>query len=256
MTTHQILISLAVVFCGAFVQGTAAFGFGLFVIPLLLMAGLTMPVVLAIAAVCTAVQSLTGVHHLRSEVPWKKVAFAASVRAVSLLLGIWVLRSMVALPVREIRFWLGAIILFFVLLQGMWQPVPRKRLHQGWDVAAFLVSGFVGGLCGMGGPPLVLWVMAHDWSSGRTRAFLFASFVLLVPVQLAVMTFTFGREVLHGALLGAALSPAVFFGALLGLRVGSRFSKRVLKRVAFLLLLAIAVNAMLPQLMHFFRELK
>jgi hypothetical protein len=32
------------------------------------------------------------------------------------------------------------------------------------------------GICGMGGPPLVLWAMAHDWPADKVRAFLFACF--------------------------------------------------------------------------------
>ena len=44
-------------------------------------------------------------------------------------------------------------------------------------------GGLLGGLAGVPGPPLVMWVMAHDWSADVTRAFLFASFMCLVPVE-------------------------------------------------------------------------
>lgn len=106
----------------------------------------------------------------------------------------------------------------------------------------------------MGGPPLVLWVMAHDWTAERTRAFLFASFMSLVPVQLALLYWTFGKDVVYGIAVGAALSPVVFLGSLFGLRVGALIPKPLLRRLAFFLLVAIALNAMFPQILGFLQR--
>ena len=115
-------------------------------------------------------------------------------------------------------------------------------------MATFLASGFTGGLCSMDGPLLVLWVMAHNWTVERTRAFLFASFAGLVPFQLAMLYLAFGNEVLRGIAWGAAFAPVVLLGSLIGLRVGARFSKPLLCRLAYLLLTVIALNAMAPHL--------
>ncbi len=254
MDVHQIVYALLVVMCGGFLQGTVAFGFGLLSVPLLLMIGLPIPAVLAIASVCTAVQAGSGVHHLRTDVPWKDVGRSVVLRAVTMLLGIWMLSLLVNYPVARIKFWIGLVMLLLVVLQTFLQPQPRATLHRGWDLAAFLTSGFTGGLCSMGGPPLVLWVMAHDWTAERTRAFLFASFMGLVPVQLTLLYWTFGKDVVYGMAVGAALSPVVLLGSLLGLRVGARFSKSLLHRLAFLLLVAIALNAMFPQIWGFLQR--
>jgi uncharacterized membrane protein YfcA len=254
MDVDQVVKALLVVLCGGFLQGTVAFGFGLFSVPLLLMIGLPIPAVLAIASVCTAVQAGSGVHHLRTDVPWKDVGRSVVLRAVAMLLGIWVLSLLVNYPVTQIKFWVGLVMLLLVLLQAFLQPQPRATLHRGWDLAAFLSSGFTGGLCSMGGPPLVLWVMAHNWTAERTRAFLFASFMSLVPVQLALLYWTFGRDVVHGIAVGAALSPVVLLGSLVGLRVGARFSKPFLRRLAFFLLAAIALNSMFPQIWGFLQR--
>jgi uncharacterized protein len=245
--TTQILCALMIALAGGLLQGTVAFGFGLLSVPLLMMVGLPLPAVLAISAVCTVVQSASGVHHLRHVVPWREVGMSVAVRAVTLVLGVLVLREMVNFPMMRLKFWIGLIMLAMVLLQGLWQPRPRPRLHVGWNLAAFSASGFIGGLCSMGGPPMVLWVMAHDWTSERTRAFLFGTFMSVAPFQLAVLYLTFGDDVVKGMALGAALSPVVLLGSLLGLRIGARFSKPLLRRLAFLLLIAIALNAMYPQ---------
>lgn len=246
MDMTQIVSALLIVLFGGFLQGTVAFGFGLLSVPLLLMIGLPIPVVLTISSVCTAVQSASGIHHLRHAVPWKIVIYSVALRAAAMVAGVWVLRILANHPVSQLKFWVGFVMLLMVLLQMSWKPLPRPKLHGGWNLAAFGLSGFTGGLCSMGGPPLVLWVMAHDWSAERTRAFLFASFASLVPIQLILLYLSFGHEVTRGMALGAALSPAVLLGSLIGLRVGARFSKPFLTRLAFLLLTVIALNAMFP----------
>jgi len=248
MDVYQIANALLIVLCAGFLQGMVAFGFGLFSVPLLLTIGLPVPAVLAVSSICTALQTASGVHHLRSAVPWKEVWASTVVRAVAMLFGIWVLSVLATFPVGRIKFWVGLVMLLMVVLQALWRPSPRAKLHNGWNLAAFLASGFANGLCSMGGPPLVLWVMAHDWTAERTRAFLFASFMSLIPLQLAVLYLTFGHEVLRGMMLGIAFSPVVLLGSLLGLRIGTRFSKTFLTRLAFLVLAAIAVNAMYPEI--------
>lgn len=253
MDYSQTLNAGLIVLAGSLLQGTVAFGFGLFSVPLLLMVGLPMPEVLAISAVCTAVQSANGVHHLRQALPWRELGISVAVRGMTMLLGIWVLSSLVTCAQAQLKFWIGFVMLLLVILQASWQPQPRPRLHPGWNLTAFLTSGFTGGLCAMGGPPLVMWVMAHDWTVERTRAFLFASFMSLVPLQLAVLYWTFGESVGRGMLVGLALSPVVLLGSWFGLRLGARFSKPVLRRLAFALLVAIALSAMAPLLLRLWR---
>jgi uncharacterized membrane protein YfcA len=251
--TLPFIGALLIVLCGGLLQGTVGFGFGLLAVPLLLTAGYPMPTVLAISAICTAVQAGNGVHHLRHAVPWKLVGVTMLVRTITMLLGIWVLYTLVKGPIAGIKFWIGAVLLAFLVLQAAWQPKPREKIHPAWGAAAFLGSGFTGGLCSMGGPPLVLWVMAHDWPTDRTRGFLFASFVTMVPVQLAALYWTFGHDVLRGMWLGAILAPGVLLGSVLGLRIGNRLSRRWLRVTAFGILTIIAITAMWPQVARWMR---
>ena len=109
------------------------------------------------------------------------------------------------------------------------------------------------GTCGMGGPPLVLWSMSHNWSNQRTRAFLYSVFGPTIPLQLALLYVIFGSDVGLGLLVGAMLLPAVFLGAFIGLHIGNRLSKPLLKTVAYIMLIAIALNSILPQLVNWLR---
>jgi len=248
MSPVHILEALAVVFAGAMLQGMAAFGFGLSVVPLLLSIGLPTPMALAVSGVCTAIQSTSGVHRLRHAVPWRQVLFSTLIRCVSMLIGVWVLFHLTHCPVATIKFYIGVVVLGLVVLQACWQPKPQEHLHPVWNYAAFLSSGFTAGLCAMGGPPLVLWVMAHNWSPDRTRAFLFAAFLCIVPLQLGLLYWTFGKDVLSGVWMGLLFSPAVWFGSLVGLRIGDRLSKRLLRRLAYAVLVLIALSGMWSRL--------
>jgi hypothetical protein len=254
MDWTSILSALLILFAGGLLQGTVGFGLGLFCVPLLLTAGFPVSTVLAMASIGTAVQAVSGVHHLRHAVPWRTVGFSLLIRAAAMAAGVGLVRVLAGYPVASLKFWVGAVMLALVAAQAWWRPMPRPKLHAAWDWAAFLGSGFTAGLCSMGGPPLVLWVMAHDWPADRTRGFLFASFMSLVPLQLVLLYSQFGQDVLRGALLGLALAPAVLAGSLAGLRVGGRFSKTILRRVAYTVLLAIAFNAMYPQARAWFRS--
>ena len=100
----------------------------------------------------------------------------------------------------------------------------------------------------MGGPPLVLWVTAHDWTSKRMRGTLFTLFFLTTPAQLYFFAHRFGHELWQTAGLGLGLFPVVLLGTLPGLWIGSRFSSEVLRKLAFGLLAVIAIYAIVQPL--------
>jgi uncharacterized membrane protein YfcA len=121
-------------------------------------------------------------------------------------------------------------------------------MHWGWGGVAFLGSGFLAGICGMGGPPLVLWAVAHDWPTQRIRGFLCATFATSIPIQIVLLAVTFGMPILWYVAVGIALLPLVYAGSAVGLPVGNRFASPALRRVAFAVLFATGVSALIPVL--------
>jgi uncharacterized membrane protein YfcA len=93
----------------------------------------------------------------------------------------------------------------------------------------------------MGGPPLVLWLLAQEWPAERQRSFLWLSFLLLSPLQIAVMLATFGRPLLDAMGTGLVVAPLVLVVARFGSLWGRRLSKERLRWLmrAFLLVLAL-----------------
>ncbi len=93
--------------------------------------------------------------------------------------------------------------------------------------------------------------MAHDWSTAKTRGFLFAVFAMANSIQIALLGFAFGKPVLHFVVLGIAFFPLVYLGSLFGLPLGNRMNKMWLRRIAFALLLVIGVSATVSALMSY-----
>ena len=97
--------------------------------------------------------------------------------------GVALMYAIFQLDVARTKQVVGVVLLIVLGLQTCCKVQPRPHIHWAWTVVAGSLSGLMAGLLGMGGPPLVLWLMAHDWPSLRQRTFLWLSFLLLVPFQ-------------------------------------------------------------------------
>lgn len=242
-----------VIFLGGILQGAIGFAYALFVTPILVWMGLPLPMTIVIVATCSFVQGAMGAWELRGELPWRQAAWAVAGRLPAIAVGVLLLRRLALFPVDTVKLVLGCLICLLVALQIACKVKPVERLHPGWGGLAFLSSGLLAGVAGMGGPPLVIWVMAHNWSSVKTRAFLFAVFSASFPLQLGLFVGGFGTGILKGFLIGLMLIPAVFLGSRIGMPLGNRLPKPLLRTLAYLILIAIGLSAILQPLSRLLR---
>ncbi len=249
---HIVLVA-AVQFCASLLQSSVGFAYALFATPLLVRLGFSLPQAMALTCLSSLVQTATGVRQLAHEVRWKLVWSTTAIRYAATLVGALALKRLAALPAEDIRMTVGILILTIVTTQLAVRPAPRERLAPFWTAVAFTVSGLLAGVVGMGGPPVVLWAMAHDWSSTRTRAFLFAVFLLSLPFQIAVLAVMFPRDTLTGLLIALASLPVLAAGTFVGMKLGARISKPVLQWIAYGLLLVVAVSSALPRALQYVR---
>ncbi|WP_422382746.1 hypothetical protein [Marinicellulosiphila megalodicopiae] len=128
---------------------------------------------------------------------------------------------------------------------------PQAKLHWGWRGLAFSSSGLLAGICCMGGPSLVLWAMAHDWSTQKIRGFLFAAFTISLPIQILIMAFTFESSIVQSILMGVMLTPAIYIGAKIGLPLGNTLSKSLMRKILLFILLGIGLSSSLPFVYQF-----
>lgn len=248
MELVDIVAAGVILTLASMLQSVVGFGYALFATPLLVWLGLPLPGVITLVATCSLLQALAGVRNLRATVPWRLSLTATGVRLAGLIIGLLLLKRLVVLEKDQIGAIIGVILCGLVAVQLLWRPQPVKKLHPGWTGLAFTGSGVLGGLCGMGGPPLVLWAMAHDWPTQKIRGFLFATFATSIPIQIVLLTLTFGTTILWYAAIGIALLPLVYAGSAIGLPIGNRFAGPGLRRVAYAVLFATGVSAIVPVL--------
>ena len=105
------------------------------------------------------------------------------------------------------------------------------------------MGGFLLGLCGIGGPPMVLWVMAHNWSMNRARAFLFFIFATGIPLQALLLWLAFGNPIFEAMLLGLVALPAVAAGLYVGLWLAHIAPDRALRNLSWAVLVLIAISS-------------
>ncbi len=237
--------------CALVVQNTLGFGLALFAIPLLLATDHSL--YFAVFAVCalSAGQGALGAFRLRKAVPWSWCLKATLGRLAGLFPGL-ALASALSTTGRGWSELLVAGALTVGIAAQLYRqhrtaPEARETGSQRsvWTAAlAFVSSGFLMGSVGMGGPPLVFWLLNGRWSPVERKAFLFGLFALTSPIQLAAMT---AREPELAAaapmtLLLSLPDVAQFASASRGL--GEKWSQERLGKLTLLLLAALAVQTL------------
>lgn len=242
--TQYLLVGL-ILLASSVVQGAVGFAAGLFGIPLLMLTGISLPGAVAISLVASAVQNITAAWQTRRDLQVRSALRPMLIRFATLPLGVAALHYVGNQQKDRASQVVGIVVLAIVVLQWSLKVTPQKSLHAAWEWLAFGIGGFLLGLCGMGGPPMVLWVLAHDWPMQRARAFLYFIFATGIPLQALLMWWVFGREILDAMLLGLLGLPFLLVGILIGLSVGKRIPDQALRQLSLLVLLLIALSAIL-----------
>lgn len=246
--TQTLLVSAALVLACA-LQGAVGFGAGLFAIPLMLWAGESLPSAITITMGGIIVQCAWNIYRYRDHVSVRELMPMFLMRVLSIPVGVMLLGLLVGLGTARVKQVVGLMLLLSLGAQWLFKVRPRERVTGGWTVLAGGLSGLTAGLVGMGGPPVVLWVMAHDWPAKKSRSFLWATFLMLVPFNLALLVYRFPGEIWGSLLLGLCLAPLVLVGSELGLRAGALMNRHRLRVVAFMILLILALVSILGPLL-------
>lgn len=248
LTVPVMVAIAAVITLASVIQSSVGFAFALFATPLLLWTGIPLPQVITIVSVSSFFSSLIGAGHLRASIPWRPALTASVVRIVMILAGLLILKKLVGLDGGSVRAVVGGILILLVGMKLVYRARPAEKVHWLWGALAFSSSGLLVGICGMGGPPLVLWLLAHNWSTARIRGFLFVAFAVTIPVQIFLLYLVFGAEIMSTAFWTLLLIPFILLGTVVGLPLGNRLPKPLLRKIMNGILLIIGISAVLPVL--------
>jgi len=242
MSLEQFIIAAFILSLTSMIQAMIGFAFNLIAVPLLIWNGFTLAESVAITSIPIFIQLTLNSWKLRHHIQWRDLPLPIAIRFVTLPLGIALLYTLNGFDTDTLKQIVGLILLGIIFVQLFIRFKPREHFHLMWDILAFGLSGIMLGMIGMGGPPVVVWLMAHNWDPMRTRAFVSMLFWVSAPIQIILLYWHMGEETAHAFIWGIALLPMVIIATLAGIRIGNTFDRQRLKNAVniFLFLTAVA----------------
>ena len=237
LTTTEWLIASLVLAAGSTLQGAVGTGIGLISVPLL---ALIEPRLVPGAALFSSL-ALTGLMLLRERraVDLFGIKWGIGGRIVGTLVASYLL---VSLPTEETSLIIGALVLLGVVLSASGLSVARTT---GTLIGAGVLSGIMGTLSSVGGPPMAL--LYQDAQGPKIRATLAGFFILGTNISLAalILVGNFGWPEFVTAL---TLVPGVVLGYLLSSRVKVWLDKGYMRPAILAVCAASAIAVIVKQL--------
>ncbi len=228
------LIFAAVALAG-FIRGLTGFGAGLVLAPALTIllppaVGVPIMVLLEIGA------SIRLVPQALENTRWKTVLPIGLGAAVTLPFGGWFLAHM---DPQEVRRWISLLVFCsVVLLASGWRYRGRLTAPMAWLVGN--ISGVMTGIAGVGGPPVVVVLLAGKDSGSRTRANLISFFAISQTV--AALVFWYQGLITLNVIILTVVFGIVFVAFItLGARYFGRIPEKIHRRWTLAILFIIAV---------------
>ena len=218
----QYVLAIFVVAVGAMIQGSLGFGLGLVSAPALALidaAFIPGPLLLVGVAV-----TLTVFLRERGAVDWKGMKWAIFGRGVGTIAGGW---AVVAFSKDAVIVLVAVLVLAGVLMTSIGWKIKTNRITLS---TAGIVSGVMGTLTSVGGPPMALVYQRE--TAQKLRATLAGFFLVGATFSLLTLAVSGGMSQ-HDFALGALMLPGYVIGMIAN-RWASKFLDKGYSRVAVL----------------------
>ena len=218
----QYVLAILVVAVGAMIQGSLGFGLGLVSAPALALIDATFipgPLLLVGVAV-----TLTVFLRERGAVDWKGMKWAIFGRVVGTIAGGW---AVVAFSKDAVIVLVAVLVLAGVLMTSIGWKIKTNRITLS---TAGIVSGVMGTLTSVGGPPMALVYQRE--TAQKLRATLAGFFLVGATFSLLTLAVSGGMSK-HDFALGALMLPGYVIGMIAN-RWASKFLDKGYSRVAVL----------------------
>lgn len=218
MEIYQLIFIAAIAMCGSFIQSVTGFGFGIFsmmFLPYLLM----FTEANMLSSILGAFTSIFVVVTMLKYVNWKNIIFPLIGSFTGMFFAVTFIKSQanstLTLMLGIVLFALSIYFLFFS---------NKIRIKITWytGIIAGLLSGIMGGMFAMGGPPAVIYYMQSEKDSKSYIATLSAYFVISNVYGIVVKTCS--GFVTSNVLIGLATG-------IIGMAIGTFIGKTVFKRM-------------------------
>jgi uncharacterized membrane protein YfcA len=172
----ELYLGLLIILTAYFIKGFSGFGPALIIVPFFTIL-YDAPSALLLAAVFDMFAGATLIHAVRKEMDWRFVLTIFTVLGLGTIVGSSLLGYV---SVGVLKKLIGAVIFIFslvILFQRNGELVNEKTNHKKFKYPASFLSGFLGGLVGMSGPPLIIY-MKLNYPKAFFRAQLIGIFFL------------------------------------------------------------------------------
>ncbi|MHC4873228.1 MAG: TSUP family transporter, partial [Planctomycetota bacterium] len=169
MDYNQLFILLPVMFFCAILQSAVGFGFALVCVPAMLLFNFSLPEAVVVTSVVSFFQRIHAVIKLWSHITWKELLPVIAAATITLPLGVYIMTLAATLDKDTLRQYIGILIGVVLIVIVSLKIEPREKIHAAWAYIAGALSGILGGIAAVNGPPLVFWVYAHKWHSEKLR---------------------------------------------------------------------------------------
>ena len=243
---HGLYPSLAVfatlafiVFLAGTMRAFTGFGSGLVMAPTfsLFMPPSSVVAVMVLLNFITTIQMLPGIW---KHINWRLVMSISIPGVMGVPIGIALIQWLDPLLIRKMISVLVAALAVVMLVGWQYQGVRDKK--RDWTVGLF--SGTLNGVAGVGGPPLVLYLIsAKDISPQAFRSFFMAYFAFIQVMTLTMMLLNGTLTIAQAAYAGSFL-PVYILSTVLGTYLFNKALKNhayLVKRVALWFLLCVGV---------------
>lgn len=234
----DIGLSAATVAVAGIVRGFSGFGAAMVMIPLL---SLIFDPQTALGLL-TAMEIPANLQLLRfsyRHANWRQAAPMAAAAAFAMPVGAWILTTVDPELLRR-SISLIVLALVAVLASGFRHNVERRL---GADLAVGGVAGLLNGSTGLGGPPIIFYMLSGPHGPAAVRANITAFFQLGFLVVVTTYAL-YGVLTIERLILGLALAPAYISGIALGGRLFDLADEATFRRIAFVLLAIIGAGTL------------
>jgi len=236
-----LIASLVTVIFGGFVKGVVGFG-----LPMIMVGGLGsfLPAEVAVAGLILSTLTTNFIQAFRGgsllalgalQKYWRfNLVFAVTIALSAQLV--------VLVPERVLFVILGTTVVSFGLMQGLgWQPRLNLAYRNLSEAAFGLASGLFGGLSGVWGPPLILYLLALDVPKAEQVRALGITFLL---GSVILVTAHVQSGVLNAVTIpfSAVLALPAVIGLFLGNRLQDRLDQARFRRITLMVLVIVGLN--------------
>ena len=227
----QATAAVGVVLLGATISGLTGFGFGLVIVPFMLLLFDPAAVVVLTGALAIA----SGIPILVQDRTLIRVRIVSPLLAPALIGSFVGVRILTTLDTRYLKLIAGLVVATFAVMVARGFVIPGIRSRVAPVVAGF-ASGTLGSSTGMAGPPVVLFLTDRAPEPRAFRASITAYFTATNSVGIALVART-GAVGLREFGIAIALLPFALVGRRIGQHLHNRVDLQQFRRITYGLLI-------------------